>query len=344
MSNENCQMPGGETSISPSSISHPSSFTPHPSFLILHADDFGMNPAVTEGILDGFRLGVLTSSSILSNAPDAARAVGLWKRLLADHVAGSLPSQPIRRELADPSAPFDLGVHLNLTQGVPLTENYPSELRDPSGRFPGIFTLFRRLWRQPGRYAVAIREELGRQIEFLRDHGMQPTHLNGHQYIELLPAVADVLPDLLERYQIGAIRLAEEPRLWRSTLLKDFSPPRWFLARVKRHFARRFRRQIARLPVVHPDAFFGTVHAGRITLPLMRLFLSSCRSSCTIEIGLHPGRAVEKISNDATNPWRDPLARLRPQELKMLTSPELANYLRQSHIQLNRLRLFDQSH
>jgi chitin disaccharide deacetylase len=322
-----------------SRISKPQSQIADSPSLILHADDFGMNPAVTEGVLDGFRRGLLTSVSILSNAPDAARAAGLWKQLLADHAAGSLPSQPIRRELADPPAPFDLGVHLNLTQGAPLTANYPAELRDPSGRFPGVFALFRRLWRRPERYAGAIREELGRQIGFLRDQGVQPTHLNGHQYIEWLPAVADVLPGLLERYGIGVIRMAEEPGLWRSTLLKDFSLPRWLLACVKRHFARRFRGRIARLSAAHPEVFFGTAHAGRINLPLLRLFLSESRSSQTIEIGLHPGRAVEGIPVDATTGWHDPLASQRPRELQMLTSPELAAHLQQRHLSLGRLNV-----
>ena len=37
--------------------------------IILHADDFGMNPAVTAGIVRGFEHGLLTSTSLLTNAP-----------------------------------------------------------------------------------------------------------------------------------------------------------------------------------------------------------------------------------------------------------------------------------
>ena len=60
--------------------------------LVLHADDLGMNPALSDGVLRGFREGILTSASLLANAPDAARAMRLWKALAADHDAGRLPS------------------------------------------------------------------------------------------------------------------------------------------------------------------------------------------------------------------------------------------------------------
>ena len=123
------------------------------SCLALHADDFGMNRAVSDGILHGFRHGLLTSTSLLANAPDAARALSHWKELLADQAAGRLPSAEVRRRLGDPDCPFDLGVHLNLTQGRPLGgDRYPAELLDPQGRFPGVFL------------AVCTSAAVGRQV------------------------------------------------------------------------------------------------------------------------------------------------------------------------------------
>ena len=49
--------------------------------LVLHADDLGMSRRVSEGILQGFRGGPLTSASLLSNGPDAARALQRWGEL-----------------------------------------------------------------------------------------------------------------------------------------------------------------------------------------------------------------------------------------------------------------------
>ena len=39
--------------------------------VVFHADDFGMNRAVNDGVLRGFEQGALTSASILANAPAA---------------------------------------------------------------------------------------------------------------------------------------------------------------------------------------------------------------------------------------------------------------------------------
>ena len=60
--------------------------------IVFHADDFGMSRAVSDGVLQGFAHGVLTSTSVLANAPDVSRALGCWKDLEADRAAGSLAS------------------------------------------------------------------------------------------------------------------------------------------------------------------------------------------------------------------------------------------------------------
>src|SRR5262249_3441214 len=109
---------------------------------VLHADDFGMNDAVTNGILEGFCRGLLTSTSVLSNAPGCTRALTSWKELQARFAVNDLPSSDVRKHLKDSESPFDFGIHLNLTQGRPLTgDKYPAELLDRRGLFPGIAAL-----------------------------------------------------------------------------------------------------------------------------------------------------------------------------------------------------------
>jgi predicted glycoside hydrolase/deacetylase ChbG (UPF0249 family) len=323
--------------------------------LVLHADDLGFNSAVTDGILLGFRRGLLTSTSILSNAPDAHRALSQWKSLLADFAADAIPSGEIRRRLDDPTVPFDLGVHLNLTQGRPLSgEEYPRELLDREGRFPGVFALFSGLRRCSDATLRQVRRELSRQIEFVLDRGLQPTHLNGHQYIEMLPAVSALLPELIERYRIRAIRVAEEPFLLRTTLLSGRSPQSWAMAEIKRFFARRFHALVDRLGTGHPDRFHGTAHAGRVDLRLMQRFVTLASpfggnhgvveagqsGSKLVEIGLHPGNAAADVApGELSAGWHDPLARDRLNELNLLISFELVEILNQRHIRLGRLAM-----
>jgi predicted glycoside hydrolase/deacetylase ChbG (UPF0249 family) len=335
--------------------------------VVLHADDLGLNAAVTDGIMQGFRRGLLTSTSILANAPDAHRALSLWKQLQDDFSAEAVPSKETRRYLDDPADPFDLGVHLNLTQGRPLSgKEYPRELLDRKGCFLGIFSLFSRLLRCDAVALRKVRNELARQIEFVLDRGLQPTHVNGHQYIELLPAVSALLPELLESYQIRTVRVAEEPHLTRTTLFAGYSPQTWALAMIKRYYARRFHAIADRLGVNYPDHFHGTAHAGQITFEVMRRFLEfpspSARgagdegwegiastitfssSAKLIEIGLHPAMPVSEITAEKNishqalaDGWTDPLSAHRPQELQLLTSPELAEYFTQRRIRLGRL-------
>jgi len=299
-----------------------------------------MNRAVSDGILHGFRQGLLTSTSLLSNAPDAARALSQWKELLAEQAAGGLPSADLRRRLGDPDVPFDLGVHLNLTQGRPLDDRYPAALLDPQGRLPGVFSLFARLRRSGGKWREAIRAEWRRQIEFLCDHGFRPTHLNGHQYVEMLPATAELVTELMERFGIKAVRVACEPALLRNVALHGFQIAKWPLARVKHAFAARFRRLIDARQIAHPNAFFGTAHAGGVDLKLLQLFLASGRSHRFIEIGLHPSRpAEEPAPQEQSDGWRDPLAFSRPKELQMLISADLPRCLECHSRRLARLQL-----
>jgi chitin disaccharide deacetylase len=307
--------------------------------VFLHADDLGMNRGVTDGIMQGFRQGLLTSASILTNAPDAARAITLWKELIDDQARARLPLHSSRSRLEDPFNRFDLGVHLNLTQGRPLTgKNYPSELLDAAGRFPGVFTLFSRLKRHGVRLSRQIQCELARQVEFLLDNGLQPTHLNGHQYIEMLPVVSEFIPQLLSRYEIRVVRVADERSLARSTLLRNFSPHVWLLAGIKRFFAKRFHRRMEQLDVHYPARFHGSAHAGKIDMPLIRLFLHDREPDLPIEICLHPAaEAIEDPGYNEEDGWTDPLASSRPNELRLLTSPELAEYLETHNYRLGRL-------
>ncbi len=90
--------------------------------LIVNADDFGYTPGVTRGIVRAHREGIVTSTTMMANAPDtesAARAARSTRSL-------------------------DVGVHLVFTYGRPLTppEKVPS-LITADGTFPRVGELMR---------------------------------------------------------------------------------------------------------------------------------------------------------------------------------------------------------
>lgn len=309
--------------------------------VVLHADDFGMSEAVTQGILRGFSHGLLTSTSVLTNGPDFYAAVSSFRALFSDSQRQRLPSAATRLRLGDSLAPFDFGVHLNLTQGRPMTgSRYPAELLDQRGRFPGVWSLARRLCTRPERYRAAITAELDAQIEMVANLGIHPTHLNGHQYCELLPGIPAIIRELLQKHRIRAVRMAREGRLWRSVLTsgRALFPFRWALAHIKQYFSARFERELSGSGVVWPATYFGMMHAGRITLPLMQLFLEGAVPTGMTEIGLHPAQSPGQASRLPPDGWFDPLSMRRVLELAWLVSPELADCLETRQLSLGRIQ------
>ncbi len=305
--------------------------------VVLHADDLGMSESVTAGVLRGFSHGLLTSTSVLTNAPRCAAALAQWNELLLRLAHEDLPSIAARRRLGDPLTSFDLGIHVNLTQGRPLTgERYPTALLDGEGCFPGAFGLASRLLKYGARFRRAIEAELRAQIEVLLDFGIAPTHLNAHQYADLLPVVASIVPELLNRYAVRVVRVPWEKRLSRSTLGQRFEPVPWCLAQIKRMFAFHQLVEMRRRKLFFPQAFFGTAHAGRIDLALMRTFITAAGPGVT-EIGMHPGAPVPS-SGQAPNEagWHDPLVG-RAAELSLLTSVALIDLLEAQQVRLTRL-------
>jgi predicted glycoside hydrolase/deacetylase ChbG (UPF0249 family) len=319
-----------------------------PRTLVLHADDLGFSPAINRGIIDGFQRGLLTSTSLLANAPAVTDALTLWNELELRRRHRLLASDGPRRTLRDPWLPFDLGVHLNLTQGRPLTAGYPRELLDSEGRFPGIGRLFARaLVATRSTIRAAVEHELQAQIELLLDHGAPLGHLNGHQYVECLPLLSEIVPRLARRYSLRSVRVAWEPGLTRGLLVRG-APREWGLAQIKRLFAFRWRLQATRQGLLFPQCYFGTAHAGRISADVVQRFLQAARGNF-VEIGMHPGRNAPALriqghagcddenSLSVADGWHDPLAADRPAELELLSSLDLARWIASSGWTLGRL-------
>ena len=219
---------------------------------------------------------------------------------------------PGAQRLHDPAQPFDLGIHLNLTQGRPLIG------AALSGRVARCRRLFSRDFRPfpaaaaaavGGRLAAAIEEELTCQVQFMLDRGHRPTHLNGHQYIEMLPVVGRVVESLLEKFRIPVVRVAWEPSWRQSFTWPGISTSQWLIGGLKKFYAGRFRRKMLGSKVFFADAFFGTMTAGTTSLETIRAFLAAVRDFRLAEIGLHPAAGPDAAAK-AADGWHDPLARL----------------------------------
>ena len=137
--------------------------------LIVNADDFGYTPGVTRGIVRAHRGGIVTSTTLMANAPDtegAARAARSTRSL-------------------------DVGVHLVFTYGRPLTPpaQVPS-LVTADGAFPHVSELLRSGKPTAEEALVEARAQYRSIREVL---GRDPSHLDTHHWIHDLPAIEDAV-------------------------------------------------------------------------------------------------------------------------------------------------------
>src|SRR5262249_28723625 len=112
-----------------------------------------------------------------------------------------------------------VAVHLNLSDGVPLAgrESVPRLVNEAGEVEGGPESLLLKIATR----ALALSEvgkERDAQIRWVRDAGGQPTHLDGHKHVHMLPGLFDIALRLAKRHRIGAIRISHETSRLRSAL------------------------------------------------------------------------------------------------------------------------------
>uniref|UniRef100_A0AC11CQ84 YdjC chitooligosaccharide deacetylase homolog n=1 Tax=Ovis aries TaxID=9940 RepID=A0AC11CQ84_SHEEP len=134
--------------------------------LVVTADDFGYCPRRDEGIVEAFLAGAVTSVSLLVNGSAAESAAELARR-------HQIPT----------------GLHANLSEGRPVgpARHGASSLIGSEGFFLGKMG-FRRAVAAGEVILAQVREELEAQLSRFRELlGRDPTHVDGHQHVHVLP-------------------------------------------------------------------------------------------------------------------------------------------------------------
>ncbi|AWB23360.1 ChbG/HpnK family deacetylase [Methylobacterium currus] len=151
--------------------------------VVLCADDYGLSPGVSRGILALARRKRISATGSMTNIPAFRDAA------------------PALRELP---GTVGLGLHLTLTAGAPLG---PLPRLAPDGRLPPLGRLLRLAL--SGRLRPAeIRPEIERQLDaFVAAMGRLPDFVDGHQHVHVLPGVRGaLLAALAEREWRGWLR------------------------------------------------------------------------------------------------------------------------------------------
>ena len=161
--------------------------------LVVTADDLGLSPGVTAGILESHRRGVVRSTSLLVTYPssEAAAACAREERGL------------------------EIGLHLDLVGGSPACE--PGRVRsltDADGRFIPLRELVARL----ATARISAREvaaELRAQSARARSWGVTPLAWDSHRHVHALPQLARVVSAVAREEGVRWIRRPRPTPPWR---------------------------------------------------------------------------------------------------------------------------------
>ncbi|MCK6479201.1 MAG: ChbG/HpnK family deacetylase [Planctomycetes bacterium] len=157
--------------------------------LLVVADDGGMDGPRDQGILEVLEAGLVRNVSVVANGAHAAS------------LAVSLRAFP----------GVSVVLHLNLTEGRPLA-GPAATLTGPDGLFLGDKRAFWDRAHEGGVDPAEVAREAAAQVALLREFGLEPAGLNGHNHVHVLPGVREGVRDLLARdLGIGWVRIPAEP-------------------------------------------------------------------------------------------------------------------------------------
>lgn len=262
--------------------------------LIVNADDFGLSPGVNAGIVRARRAGVLTSATLLANAPFFAEAV--------------------RLAVACPD--LGVGLHLNLVRGVPLS---------PVGEIPDLVDAGGRLRRfRLRRFGAPLlrqaEREYRRQFEKTLAAGIRPTHIDFEKHHAWQRPLYALACRLAAEYGVPAVRTLSEPVCWAVARL---GWPGWRRAAM----AAALRAGVTLLGggngrLTRPERLLGQSHIGGMDEAVWLRLIASLPPGDT-EVMTHPGEAEPEAlpggaASDMGGSW---LSRARPVELAALLSP-----------------------
>lgn len=158
--------------------------------LIVNADDFGISHEVNEAICECFAKRMVSSTTLMVNMPYADEAVRMAKEYGFDE---------------------RVGLHLNLTSGIPLTDGIRKYrcFCSRSGKFNARFekkTATRlHLGRNESRAAFAETEA---QMRKYIEYGLPDKHLDSHHHVHTDRSIFKVAAPLIHRYDFKSVRLS----------------------------------------------------------------------------------------------------------------------------------------
>lgn len=152
--------------------------------LIINADDLGYSSDVNLQIENAIEKGVVTSSTLMANAPGFLDGVRIAKQ----------------------NSNVSIGVHLNLVEFSPLTNEEVFKKHNivgDDGNFVDGAIFVRTIDEE---LKKAVYEEWDAQITKIKEAGIIPSHLDSHQHTHTIQELQNVLIDIMQKHNIRKVR------------------------------------------------------------------------------------------------------------------------------------------
>jgi hopanoid biosynthesis associated protein HpnK len=273
-------------------------------YLIVNADDFGLDANINQGIIQAYTGGIVTSTSILANGDSFFTGMA------------SLREHP----------GLGVGVHLTLVNGRPLSPPaaIPSLLNE-DGEFLADYQEFIARFLIDGIKLSEVRSEWSRQILQVQNQGIKITHIDSHQHLHVLPGIHSLVTDLAKEFHITKVRVPGENMLFFGGNLSS----------VNRLLARDVLTGVSFLSKLYfdkkslaaPEHFYGMLWGGQLNENRLKNIITQLPLGSS-EIMTHPGlnnRALEHKFAWGYQ-WEE--------ELAALTSLNIKNLIQQQEIRL----------
>ena len=152
--------------------------------IIVNADDFGLTESCSNAIVEAFKENLISSTTAIANGKYIEQAYQLAR---------------------DNDFSDKIGIHINLTEGVPLTERIK---KDSFFCENGMFhDRINRLQKPDKNQIENLKNEVTAQIERLLNLGFTLTHADSHHHIHTDIFFEDTIKDVLFSYGIKKIRI-----------------------------------------------------------------------------------------------------------------------------------------
>ena len=217
--------------------------------LIITADDCGLTEAINQKTCELHQRGYISAAGVMTNCPAHQHALALFR---------TCPT-------------LDLGIHLSLTDGHPVSgdDDHHPHLLNEDFSFRSNLSLYLRSHFFSADAVAWIRNELDAQLRHFTDAGLQPQHISTHHHFHSIPLLRRIVHELAAKYAVDWVRAHD----FRASV----SPHNFFLRR---------QRQLGNKAFNMPD--YVTAIQANMKLSVADFCARITCLSGTVEIVVHP--------------------------------------------------------